>query len=162
MTKKQDRFLEETKRYYITKLALEQRLSFAAEVIRNTRNKLTISLPEELNWSYWDEFTDFRVINAVSNILRKETDEQIKLDDFLQFTRKDKKYTFPLRLLTNDPVSVAQYVRKLSRETHENERTRSLAQVEKELATLKERQEMAQSSYEKLQQERLKAPSSKK
>lgn len=162
MTKKQDRFLEETKQYYISKSALEQRLNFAAEVIRNTRNKLTIPLPEELHWSYWDVFTDFRVINSVSNTARKETVEQLGLEDLLQFTRKDKKYTFPLRLLTNDPVSVAQYVRKLSRNAYEKQKALSIVQAEKEISTLKEKQEMAQLSYEKLQQERLKAPSRKK
>lgn len=162
MTKKQDSFLEETKQYYTAKTALEQRLNVAAEIIRNTSRKLTVPVPEELHWGYGYTFTEYRVINTAVSKYRNEVEEQLMLEDSLQFTVNSKKYAVPLQLLTNDPVSVAQYVRKLTRETFEKNKKLSLSEVKKEISTLQKQQEVAQLKYETLRNRTLKEPSLKK
>jgi hypothetical protein len=152
---------------------LSNRILFAAEVIRNTVRKLTVSYDPQFSWTRGyaspSQFTNFKF-----NVADKKTEgafdlremyedkdliyeTKISFQGILRNGQVTEPISLPIGLLMNDPIAVAQYVRKTSQSTAEKEYHTQLADARKNVQNTADKLKRTQDELLKVQQEAEKA-----
>jgi hypothetical protein len=151
---------------------LLERIFFAREVIRNTLRKTTYGVyPAEFNW-VWGNSVDI----VITGIYRRgsswnRTDERIndKLingtytysdNDYVKFSVKGlghdaREYTLDLRYLNNDPVAIAQMVRRLAKANAKKHHDEKVAEVYKNLTEAEKNLEALKTQYKNLKDKKI-------
>jgi len=152
---------------------LSNRILFAAEVIRNTTRKLTVSYDPQFAWTRGygkaSQFTNFKF-----NVAEKKTEGTFDLRDMyedkeliyetkisfqgiLRNGQVTEPISLPVGLLMNDPIAVAQYVRKTSQSTAEKQYQEQLVSARKNVRETADKLKKTQDELLKAQQEAEKA-----
>jgi hypothetical protein len=101
---------------------LTSRLAFATATIWDTVRKLTIPFPSQLKWVYKQDSSEFNF---------QERSNPVIITDGVT-------YNIPLECLINDPVAVAQWVRREARKANDQNILGCNQKYDEELRILKE------------------------